>query len=157
MPEKGQDRLLRAFSKALKSHPGITLHLVGDGPQREHLEALATKLRLGDSVRFHGLLDNPLPVVAACDVFIFSSVHEGQGLALIEALALGKPTVSTDIPGPRDVLAGGRGLLVPDSEDGLLDGILRCATGWKPAAAFDEAAYNAESAAWFEAALESRG
>lgn len=152
-PEKGHKRLLHAFAKVRASHPRIRLYLVGDGPSREDLEKTAKRLRLGDSVVFLGQVDNPMPVIKLCDVFVFSSIHEGQGLALIEALLVGKTAISTDIPGPRDVLADGLGMLVPDSEDGLVQGMKDCIRGWKAPRSFDGEAYNIEAEAHFEHAI----
>jgi CDP-glycerol glycerophosphotransferase len=152
-PEKGHRRLLDAFAKVRASQPDAGLFIVGDGPIRGELEDHARDLGLVDCVHFTGLLDNPLKVVNACDAFIFSSVHEGQGLALIEALILGKVSVSTDIPGPRDVLAGGLGLLVADSTEGIEEGMRACLEGWKPEVVFDPVRYNQEAEILFEKAL----
>lgn len=152
-PEKGHERLLRAFARVYQSERGIKLYLVGDGPLRLKLERLARRLGIGRAVHFLGLVDNPLPIVKACDVFVFSSIHEGQGLALIEALILQRPAISTDIPGPNDVLADGLGMLVPDSEDGLVGGLLASINGWSPERRFDGAAYNTQSELLFEDVL----
>ena len=62
-------------------------------------------------------------------------------MVLLEAMVLGKPIVATDIAGSRDLLAGGKGLLVPNSAEGLADGMAAAIAGSVQAAAFDAKAY----------------
>jgi CDP-glycerol glycerophosphotransferase len=71
-------------------------------------------------------------------------------MVLLEALCLGIPVVATDIPGNRSVLADAHGRLVPNSEDGLVQGMLDALTGKIPAKPFEAKAYNQEALAMFE-------
>ncbi|SKB82044.1 CDP-glycerol glycerophosphotransferase [Arthrobacter sp. 49Tsu3.1M3] len=122
-PEKAHERLIRAFSEEYTRVTNIQLVLVGDGPLKARLTSLVENLGLEDKVLLLGALDNPFPVVKRADGFILPSLHEGQGLVLLEALILGKIVIATDISGPRSVLASGAGLLVENSLDGIRHGL----------------------------------
>jgi glycosyltransferase involved in cell wall biosynthesis len=110
--EKNLDLALAAF--AALDLPQARLAVVGDGPEREHLEALAARLGIAGRTRFAGALARTeLPdAYASADAFVFPSASETQGLVLVEALAAGLPVVAVDTPETRDVL-GGAGSLVP--------------------------------------------
>jgi glycosyltransferase involved in cell wall biosynthesis len=111
---KDYGTLIRAFA-ALRGRLACRLVILGEGRQRESLRRLAQRLGVADALDLAGFRSNPFPVVARAGVFAVSSVFEGANNALMEALALGAPCVSTDCPsGPRDVLADGLyGRLVP--------------------------------------------
>lgn len=103
---KGFDVLLRAFALLKEKTPQAQLTLLGDGPERETLAALAGKLGVAEQVVFAGFQENPLPWVREADVFVLSSRREGFPNALLEAMALGKPIISADCrSGPREILA----------------------------------------------------
>jgi glycosyltransferase involved in cell wall biosynthesis len=105
------DVLLRAFARV---RDDAVLVLVGDGPLRPGLEALAAELGIAERCRFVGYSDQVAEFYAACDVIALSSANEGTPVTIIEALAAGVPVVSTDVGGVRDVVGDGRsGLLVP--------------------------------------------
>jgi glycosyltransferase involved in cell wall biosynthesis len=105
------DVLLRAFARVRSE---AVLVLVGDGPLRPAMEALAAELGVTDRCRFVGYANEVSRFYAACDVIALSSANEGTPVTLIEALAAGVPVVSTDVGGVRDVVEDGRsGLLVP--------------------------------------------
>lgn len=98
-PVKDQACLLRAFALLRQHVPCARLHVVGDGPLRPRLEHLAGQLGVADAVCFHGDLDHAqLPAVyAAADVFVLSSLHEAQGMVVLEAAACGTPSVGTAV------------------------------------------------------------
>lgn len=129
--QKDHRTLLRAYAKARGLQRAVgDLLLIGEGPDRGLLEALACELGIGASVRFLGFCANPFPYVRAADMLVLSSRYEGFGMVLGEAMALGTPVVSADCPtGPRDLLDGGKaGLLVaPGDVDGMADAIVRLA------------------------------
>jgi len=106
--------LLRAFA-LLPPALNARLMICGSGSQHERLLALATRLGIADRVELLGHQSNPFRYVAAADLFACSSIFEGANNALIEAIALGTPCVSTDCPsGASDILDEGRlGPLVP--------------------------------------------
>ncbi|MBK5930314.1 hypothetical protein CCR82_07205 [Halochromatium salexigens] len=106
--------LLRAFA-LLPPAMNARLMICGGGGQHERLLALAARLGIADRIELLGYQSNPFRYVAAADLFVCSSVFEGANNALLEALTLGTPCVSTDCPsGPREILNDGRlGPLVP--------------------------------------------
>lgn len=113
--------LLRAFALA-RQHRPLSLLIAGaaDSPastaaRQQELMALARELGVAEDVRLPGHLANPLAAMARASVFVLSSLFEGLGNVLVEAMACGTPVVATDCPsGPAEILAGGRyGRLVP--------------------------------------------
>ncbi|MDO8149355.1 CDP-glycerol glycerophosphotransferase family protein [Isoptericola sp. b515] len=156
-PEKGHGRLLDALRELRDAGVPVQLLLVGDGPLREVLEAYAGRLGLtAADVRFAGYVANPFPAMRVCDGFVMSSEYEGQGLVVLEALALGLPAMSTDVVGPRTILEGGEGLLVPSTTSGLRDGMRALAEGWQAPQAFDFEAYRRDAVRAFTEAFGTR-
>ena len=114
VPQKDHTTLIRAFAAHRRQHPS-RLMILGEGPLRERLERLAGDLDVAAHVRFIGFQRNPLPYMRRACAVVLSSVYEGLGNVLIEAMACGTPVVSTDCPyGPSEIVAGGEfGRLVP--------------------------------------------
>lgn len=112
--QKGFENLIEAFS-ILNKRMKARLLIIGDGKLRKSLTEKIQKLGIEDTVSLLGAEQNPYPFVAASDLYVQSSVHEGLSSAPIEALALGKPVVSTNYPfGANEIIEDGRnGLLVP--------------------------------------------
>jgi len=121
-PQKDYPTLLRAHAAARAGGLAQDLVVLGDGPDLDALRSLAASLDLAPHVRFLGHRDNPFPYVAGADFLALSSIFEGFGLVLIEAMALGVPCVATDCPsGPAEILGGGEyGLLVPPASPAAL-------------------------------------
>ncbi len=113
-PEKDLETLFLALAE-LRRHRSARLLVLGDGPAREGLERLARALGIQDSVHFAGFVDRPLGYMRQAQLFVLSSIYEGFGNVLAEALLCGLPVVSTDCDfGPREILGAGRwGHLVP--------------------------------------------
>ena len=119
--------LITAFAK-VRNQRKVRLIILGEGEERPHLEDLVRRLRLEKDVWLPGFVDPPYPYLARASLFVLSSIWEGLSTAIIEALALGVPVVSTDCPGsPREVLDDGRfGKLVPvGNAEALADAILQ--------------------------------
>lgn len=126
-PQKDFETLIRAVASA-RGERDVRLVILGEGDRRAHLERLAEKLGVSDSVDLHGFVDNPYRFMAAADLFVLSSRYEGMPNVLVEAAALKTPVVATDCPsGPRELLddgAGGPLVPVGDSAamaDAMLD------------------------------------
>jgi glycosyltransferase involved in cell wall biosynthesis len=118
---KDHRNLLHAFALHLRQHPARLL-ILGTGPMREKLEALARALGVAEHVSFQGFVQNPLPYMREADAFVLSSRSEGFGNVLVEALGCGTPVVSTDCRhGPADILRHGEyGILVPPQDPAAL-------------------------------------
>jgi glycosyltransferase involved in cell wall biosynthesis len=113
-PRKDYPTLVRAFAQ-LRARMPARLLVLGEGPERPRIEALATELGVASELELLGFRDNPYAYMARADVFAASSRLEGLPGALVQALACGCPAVATDCPsGPAEVLEGGAlGELVP--------------------------------------------
>jgi glycosyltransferase involved in cell wall biosynthesis len=124
-PQKNLDVLIRAWP-AVAGATGATLVLVGQGPERDRLEAEARALGVGDRVRFTGPVDDPADLLRAADVFVLPSVAEGMSNSLLEAMATALPCVASDIGGNHDLLAPeGAGVLVADgSPEGWAEALI---------------------------------
>jgi glycosyltransferase involved in cell wall biosynthesis len=87
--------------------------IVGEGPARGPLESLIHRLGLSTCVRFAGARRDIPRILPALDVFVLPSLYEGFGIAILEAMAAGKPVVATTVGGiPEFVVPGETGLLV---------------------------------------------
>lgn len=107
-PQKDYPTLFRAFAK-LRSKRPVRLLVLGDGPERENLEALIENLGIGADVQLLGAKSNPYAYMARASGFVLSSRWEGLPTVLVEALRCGVPVIATDCPsGPREILADGR-------------------------------------------------
>lgn len=118
---KGLDVLLRAFASLLTRRPGLTLELVGEGPQTPELRRIARELGVAERVIFSGLAQ-PEQIAEALrrsDVFVFPSLSENMPLAVLEALSCGLPVVATDVGGIPEAV-GEDGVLVPPGDPGAL-------------------------------------
>ena len=113
-PQKDFPTLLKAFAVVSKNKP-CRLMILGEGEERNKLEALVCELQLQGHVVFPGQVANPYAYMAQSKLFVLSSAWEGFGNVLAEALAVGTPVVSTDCQsGPREILQNGLyGALVP--------------------------------------------
>jgi len=132
-PEKDHANLIRAFAK-LDPKLAKRLEIAGVGPLRPRLEAMIAELGLGERVALLGFVADPFSIFRRAQLAVFSSLYEGFGNALVEALACGTPVVSTDCPfGPREILAGGRyGLLVEVGNPDVLAGAIAQALASQP-------------------------
>jgi CDP-glycerol glycerophosphotransferase len=148
-PEKDHAKLIRAFSVIYKKHSKARLLILGGGPLKNELQELINKLNLSKVVLLAGLRRNPFPLLQSCDCFVLPSNHEGQPMVLLEAMTLGCPIIATDIDGNRGVLQGGYGLLVENSEQGLVKGIQAFLDGDVDCKPFDPEEYQKDAVQMF--------
>ena len=118
-PPKDQALLLRAAFTV----GGCRIQLIGDGPQRQELEALAEQLNMTERVRFLGRRGDIAPLLAASDVFCLASRSEGFPRSTLEAMRAGLPVVVSDVGGSREAVRDGEtGFVVPPRDpDGFAD------------------------------------
>jgi glycosyltransferase involved in cell wall biosynthesis len=125
--QKGQMLLLRAIAQLREEFPSLRLALAGDGPMRGELEAEIERLRLADAVRITGSIDaqRVQEEIQAARALVLPSFAEGLPVVLMEAMALGRPVVSTYVAGIPELVEHGRnGWLVPaGSVDRLVEAL----------------------------------
>jgi glycosyltransferase involved in cell wall biosynthesis len=120
-PEKDFATLIKAFQR-LRQQRDCRLLILGEGPLRKDLEGMIAERGLADCVSLVGYQANPFAYMSKASLFVLSSAWEGSGNVLVEALALGIPSVSTNCPyGPSETLADGKyGPLVPVGDDAAM-------------------------------------
>ncbi len=113
-PEKGHPTLIDAWPLVLRVVPNAILLIVGEGSRREALEQQVAGLGIARQVIFAGRRDDVPEVTAALDVAVLPSYREAQGLTILEAMALSRPVVASNVGGIPEMIEDGRtGLLVP--------------------------------------------
>ena len=122
---KDFETLLKALFILIQEGP-VRLLLIGEGDYRDQIMAKANEIGVQDHLLLMGFRQNPFPYMKMADVFVLSSLHEGFGNVIVEAMALGVPVVATDCPtGPAEIIEDGRsGLLVePQNAQKMADAI----------------------------------
>lgn len=115
--QKDYPTQLHAFAQAAARVPSLMMLLVGDGPLRGELEALARELGVAARVRFAGHSDEVPVALRAVDIFVLASKFEPYGVALLEAKAAGAAIVGTDVNEVSEILnEGATGVLVPPED-----------------------------------------
>jgi glycosyltransferase involved in cell wall biosynthesis len=109
--QKGYDLLLSALAR-LRRARDVRLILVGEGSERQALVAQAKRLGIAEAVEFAGFLRNPFPLMRDADLYVSSSRYEGFGQAILEAMSLGVPVVTTP--------TAGMGRVLRDSDTGFV-------------------------------------
>ncbi len=126
-PKKGLSVLLQAAAELKRRDGGVNFQLliVGDGPARSQLEELSRRLDLDSQIVFAGARRDIQKILPLVNVFVLPSLYEGFGIAILEALAAGRPVVATTVGGIPEFVKGGKtGLLVePGNANALADAI----------------------------------
>lgn len=131
--QKGYPYLIMAFSIVRESFP-CKLLIIGEGEEREKLISMVKKYNLEKDIEFLGFQKNPFKYMVRSSVFVLSSLYEGFGNVIVEAMALGLPVISTDCPsGPSEIIEDMKnGILVPvGDEHSLARAILSVLTNGK--------------------------
>ncbi len=126
--EKNWHTLITAVVPVIQKHPNVRLVILGEGEERERLEALVKKLGVAQRVHLIGTVpfDDVPNYLKAADLFCFASVTETQGLVTLEAMAAGLPVVAVAATGTSDAVSDGeQGLLTPDDSEALAGAMLR--------------------------------
>ncbi|GAA2084308.1 glycosyltransferase family 4 protein [Actinomadura alba] len=120
VPHKRVERVVNLADRLRLRWPGLRVHIVGDGPESSALAEVVASRGLAGVVTLHGFVpeETKVSLVAAADLHLSTSRGEGWGLSVVEAAALGVPTVAHDVEGLREAVRDGRtGWLVRDGED----------------------------------------
>jgi len=104
-PEKNLSRLLRAVALLLREGTALRLAIIGEGPERPRLQALAVELGIGGSVVFAGHVPDPAAAYRGLDLFALTSDTEQMPFSVLEAMASGLAVAATDVGDVRDMLA----------------------------------------------------
>lgn len=119
---KNYSSLINSWSLVHTRHPDWRLIILGEGEERLALESLIEELGLADNISLIGQVEDVGHFLVESSVFAFTSLSEGQGVSIMEAMSCGVPVVSFDCPcGPKDLIADGEnGFLVPTGNIGVM-------------------------------------
>ena len=125
--QKGHRILLEAMRRLLPEFPDLRLELAGDGRLRDELKTRAAQLGIAGRVNFLGTVPDVQPVLARASVAVLPALWEGLGLSVLEAMAMARPVVVTNVDGLREIVTHERDGLVVQSGDvvALADAIAR--------------------------------
>ena len=141
--EKGHGMLIEAFDEYHEDHPETKLIIIGGyGKLYADTVKLAGNAKAAGDIYIIKQMENPMPILKRCDLFLLSSLYEGFGLVLLEADALGVPIVSTNIVGPGRFMKEHHGYMVEPTKEGLLSAMNACAQGKIKSIQVDYEAYN---------------
>jgi len=115
--QKNHATLIDALARVRTHVPDVRLRLVGDGAERDVIEAHVRRSKLAGSVEFLGSVDNVWPLLARAHVFVLPSAYEPLGIATLEAMAAGLPVVASSVGGLREIVDDEiTGYLVPPGD-----------------------------------------
>ena len=127
--QKNQKLIIEAFASVCHEFPSFVLKIYGDGPERENLQNLVNSMNLQKRVSLPGTTTDIFDKIKTASLFILSSNFEGMPNALMEAMSLGLPCISTDCPcgGPHEIIQDGvNGMLIPvDDKKALVKSLRR--------------------------------
>jgi glycosyltransferase involved in cell wall biosynthesis len=124
VPVKGLKYLLTAMNEVQREYANTHLLMVGDGFQKKELKRMSDRLKI--NATFVGWEKDVLPFYAAIDIFVLPSVLEGLSNSLLEAMAMGKPVIATDVGGNKDVIVDGEnGFLIPSGNPSSMSSKLK--------------------------------
>ncbi len=144
--EKGQERLINAFEKFAKDNKDTYLIIIGGyGILYNKIKYMVENCS-SKRIILISSINNPFSILSKCDMFILSSFYEGLPMTIMEALILDKLVLSTDIPGPKEFLEKGYGILLNNSEEGIYKGLIDYKKGvLKPKIKFDAYKFNSDA------------
>ena len=111
-PVKDHKTLLRAIKITKSTYPTIKLLIIGDGPESKNIQQIIKNLNLSDNVQLLGFRRDIRDFLSIMDIFVLSSISEGTSMTVLEAMAMARPIVATDV--------GGNSKLVTNNETGFL-------------------------------------
>lgn len=117
VPVKGYDRLIRVADRLNREGYRFLILMIGDGGEKEKLSSMIDSFSLNDSVKLLGAQDNPYKYFKISDLFVSTSLSEGFGLAMIEAMTCGLPVLATYFDGVESILGGPEYGLICDNDE----------------------------------------
>lgn len=128
-PQKNQQMLIRAFHSIKDQIPTYKLKIFGEGPGRQSLQVTIDSLQLTDKVLLCGRSERVLEEMNSSKIFVLSSNHEGLSNAMIEAICIGLPIVSTKVSGTEELIENGVNGILTDvgDEKQMAEALLRVA------------------------------
>jgi glycosyltransferase involved in cell wall biosynthesis len=119
--QKGFEYLIQAIPDIVRDVPEAKFLFVGDGLLRERLEALSEELRVRDNLIFTGFRSDIKEILSAIDILVIPSLLEGFPMITLEAMAMAKPIIATNIDGITEQITDGvNGILVPPKDPSAL-------------------------------------
>lgn len=156
-PEKNHLQLLDAIASLRQMAIPARLMIIGDGPLRGEIEARIRELKLEQSVRITGFVEDVRPYLAACDVTALCSVSETFSLAALESMAMGKPVVHSNVGGAKEMIfPGHNGYLFRPGDTGELVYRLLTLSGHELARRMGEAGRGVVETSFSESAMVER-
>lgn len=126
---KGYDRLLEIHRDLLREGHDYNLYILGEGKERKRLEEYIKNNNLEQNTKLLGFKENPYKYINSADIYVCSSYKEGYNTAIIEALILQKPILTTKCSGMNDILENGKyGIIVENNKDDLYKGLKKLIT-----------------------------
>lgn len=123
---KGYERLLRIHKRLIDENVKNYIYLLGEGEERQNIEKIIHQENLSTTVKLMGYKKNPYVYIKNADLYVCSSYKEGYNTALVEAIILGKPVITTKCSGVNDILNNGRnGMIVENNDEALYEGLKR--------------------------------
>jgi len=120
-PVKGHKYLIEAMRKVIEKVSDVRLLIIGDGPAKDGLVSLVERLKIKENIYFFGSASDTAKFLSIMDVFVLPSLQEGLGLSAIEALAMKKAVVASDVGGVYTIIKNNTtGLLIPPRDSEVL-------------------------------------
>lgn len=116
-PQKDQKTMIEAFAKVSEKFPQWSLIIFGEGPERGALELLVERLKIKDKVSLPGKSENIIEELKKSKIFCLSSIYEGMSNALVEAICVGLPIVTTKVSGTEELIENGENGFIVDIGD----------------------------------------
>jgi len=114
VPLKGYSYLFHALSRIISTYTDLKLLLIGDGPDRKRLEGLRDSLHLEENIVFTGFRPDVYDLISAADVLVHPSLSDSFGQVIVEAFALGKPVIASDVGIAQEIIENGvNGFIFP--------------------------------------------
>ena len=115
--QKNYPMMFEAFKRIMDEFPTYQLVIYGDGPQREELEALVSSLKIQERVLLAGKTERIIDEMNSSKAFLMTSDYEGMSNAMLEALCVGLPIITTEVSGARDLVENGENGFVTTPRD----------------------------------------